>query len=72
MGRRNDAERRREQTESYKRAQRFRAGIEGTISFAKRCLRLARCFNKGYRHFVATVGATVFAHNLVVLARGFG
>jgi IS5 family transposase len=72
MGRRTDAERQREQTESYKRAQRFRAGIEGTISFAKRCLRLARCFNKGYRHFVATVCATVFAHNLVVLARGYG
>jgi len=72
MGRRTDAEREREETASYKHAQRFRAGIEGTIGFVKRCLRLARCFNKSYDHFVATVGATVFTHNLVVLARGYG
>ena len=72
MGRRTDAERAREETASYKHGQRFRAGIEGTIGFVKRCLRLARCFNKGHEHFVATVGATVFVHNLVVLTRGYG
>ncbi len=38
----------------------------------KRVLGLARCFNKGWKHFVATVGATVFAHNLLVLAREHG
>jgi IS5 family transposase len=71
-GRRTEKELRRERSAAFKAAQRFRAGIEGSISFLKRALRLARCFNKGWRHFVATVGATVFAHNLLVLARGYG
>ena len=71
-GRRSETEIRREHSEAFKAAQRFRAGIEGSISFLKRALRLARCFNKGWKHFVATVGATVFAHNLLVLARGYG
>jgi IS5 family transposase len=71
-GRRSEAEIRREHGEAFKAGQRFRAGIEGSISFLKRALRLARCFNKGWDHFVATVGATVFAHNLLVLARGYG
>ena len=71
-GRRSETEVRRESSEAFRAAQRFRAGIEGSISFLKRALRLARCFNKGWKHFVATVGATVFAHNLLVLARGYG
>ncbi len=71
-GRRNEAEIQREHGEAFKAGQRFRAGIEGSISFLKRALGLARCFNKGWKHFVATVGATVFAHNLLVLARGYG
>jgi len=71
-GRRTEKEMRRERSAAFKAAQRFRAGIEGSISFLKRALRLARCFNKGWKHFVATVGATVFAHNLLVLARGYG
>lgn len=53
----------------FRHAQRFRAGVEGTISFLKRVLRLARCVNKGWTHFVTTVGQTIFAHNLLVLAR---
>lgn len=72
QGRRNEQEARRERSEPFRAGQRFRAGIEGSISFLKRALRLARCFNKGWKHFVATVGATVFAHNLLVLARGYG
>lgn len=28
-----------------------------------------RCFNKGWEHYVSTVGATIFTHNLLVLAR---
>ena len=71
-GRRTEKEAQRERSETFKAAQRFRAGIEGSISFLKRAFRLARCFNKGWKHFVATVGATVFAHNLLVLARGYG
>jgi len=71
-GRRTEQETRREHSAAFRAAQRFRAGIEGSISFLKRALGLARCFNKGWEHFGATVGATVFAHNLLVLARGYG
>ncbi len=69
-GRRTPAETEREQDPLFRHAQAFRAGVEGTISFLKRMLRLARCFNKSWEHFGATVGQTIFAHNLLVLARG--
>jgi len=69
-GPRTPAETKREQDPLFRHAQAFRAGVEGTISFLKRMLRLARCFNKSWEHFVATVGQTIFAHNLLVLARG--
>ncbi len=68
-GRRTEAETEREQDPLFRHAQAFRAGVEGSISFLKRMLRLARCFNKSWEHFVATVGQTIFAHNLLVLAR---
>ena len=56
----------------FRLAQNFRAGVEGSISFLKVVLGLWRCMNKGFKHFVSTVGATVFAHNLLNLARGSG
>ncbi len=68
-GKRSADESLRESDPLFRSAQAFRAGIEGSISFLKRMLRLARCFNKGWEHFVATVGATVFGHNLIVLSR---
>jgi IS5 family transposase len=68
-GRRSSEEIERERDPLFRLAQRFRAGVEGTISFLKRMLRLARCFNKGWEHYVSTVGQTIFAHNLLVLAR---
>ncbi len=69
-GPRTTAETEREQDPLFRHAQAFRAGVEGSISFLKRMLRLARCFNKSWDHYVATVGQTIFAHNLLVLARG--
>jgi len=69
-GRRTLEETEREHDPLFRLAQRFRAGVEGTIAFLKRMLRLARCFNKGWEHFVSTIGQTIFAHNLLVLARG--
>lgn len=71
-GRRTEEETERETSEAFRRGQRFRAGVEGTISVLKRALGMWRCLNKGWRHFVSTVGATIFAHNLLVLARGYG
>lgn len=68
-GKRTVEQTEREHDPLFRLAQQFRAGVEGSISFLKRILRLARCFNKGWKHFVATVGQTVFAHNLLVLAR---
>jgi IS5 family transposase len=68
-GRRSSAEEEREHDPLFQLAQRFRAGVEGSISFLKRCLRLARCLNKGWQNYVSTVGATILAHNLLVLAR---
>ena len=69
QGGRTDEEIAREHDTLFRIAQRFRAGIEGTISFLKRCFRLFRCFNKGFTHYHATIGLTVFAHNLLVLVR---
>ncbi len=68
-GRRTPEETEREHNPLFRLAQRFRAGVEGTISFLKRMLRLARCFNKGWEHFVSTIGQTILAHNLLILAR---
>ena len=68
-GKRDPQQEERECNPLFKLAQRFRAGVEGSISYLKRILRLHRCLNKGWEHFAATVGQTVFAHNLLILAR---
>jgi IS5 family transposase len=68
-GKRTEEQTRRETDPAFRHAQRFRAGVEGTISFLKRVLGLFRCYNKGWEHYVATVGATIFAHNLIILSR---
>ncbi len=68
-GKRSEKESMREADPEFRFAQRFRAGIEGTISYLKRILGLFRCFTKGWEHFVSTVGATIFTHNLLILAR---
>ncbi len=68
-GKRTEEQTRRETDPAFRHAQRFRAGVEGTISFLKRVLGLLRCHNKGWEHYVATVGVTILAHNLLILAR---
>ena len=68
-GRRNNAEQEREHDPLFRLAQAFRAGVEGSISFLKRVLQLGRCMNKGWQNYASTVGATVLAHNLLVLSR---
>ncbi len=69
QGRRTEEEARREADADFRFAQRFRAGVEGTISYLKRILGLFRCFNRGWEHFVSTIGAAIFAHNLLILTR---
>ena len=68
-GKRSPEEVEREHDPIFRHAQRFRAGVEGTISFLKRVLRLSRCYTKGWKHFQSSIGASIFAHNLLILAR---
>jgi IS5 family transposase len=53
----------------YKRLKRFRAGIEGVISFLKRCFGLDRCTWRGFGSFQAYVWSAVLSANLLILAR---
>lgn len=68
-GKRTAAQAERERTEAFREGQRFRAGIEGSISVLKRVFRLGRCLYKGFTSFAASVGFGVFCHNLVLLSR---
>ncbi len=68
-GRRSVCETARETDEAFQEGQRFRAGVEGSISVLKRAFKLNRCLFKGYRHFASSVGAAVLCHNLVLLTR---
>jgi len=67
-GRRTVEEDKRESTEEFTAGQRFRAGIEGTISVVKRAFKLSRCLFTGFKNFASSVGCAVFCHNLVTLA----
>jgi len=53
----------------YQRLRNFRAGIEGTISFLKRCFGWDRCAWRSYGSFRAYTWGSVLAANLVMLAR---
>lgn len=53
----------------FKDGQRFRAGIEGSISVLKRAFKLLRCLFKGFNNYAKSVACAVFCHNLVLLAR---
>jgi IS5 family transposase len=54
----------------FRALRRFRAGVEGCISFLKRCFGLSRCTWKGgMPSFKRYVAASVLSANLLVLAR---
>jgi IS5 family transposase len=53
----------------YKKLRNFRAGIEGTISFVKRCFGLARCTWRSSNSFKAYCWGSVLCCNLLVMAR---
>jgi IS5 family transposase len=53
----------------YRKLRRFRAGIEGIISFLKRGFGLDRATWKGRRGFSAYVAASLLSYNLLVIAR---
>lgn len=54
---------------SYRKLRNFRAGIEGTISWVKRCLGLRRCTWQGLASFKSYVLASVISANLLVIVR---
>lgn len=56
-------------TRVYKQLRKWRAGIEGIISAAKRAFRLDRCTWRGCESFQACVHLAVLAFNLQTLAR---
>jgi IS5 family transposase len=68
-GRRNADEYARETTAEFIAGQRFRAGVEGSISVLKRAFKLGKCFFKGFKRYAASVGLAVLCHNLVLLTR---
>lgn len=68
-GSRSSQEMQREHDPIFKAWQRFRAGIEGSISVLKRAFKMWRCLYRSFRSYCGSVGSHVFAHNLVVLAR---
>ncbi len=53
----------------HKKLQRFRAGVEGIISFTKRCFGFDRCLWRGYSSFRAYAWASVLSTNLLLVAR---
>ena len=68
-GRRTPHEQSRERSESFVAGQRFRAGVEGSISVLKRAFHLGRCLFKGFKNYATSVGLGVLCHNLVLLTR---
>lgn len=54
---------------SYRKLRNFRAGIEATISWLKRCLGLRRCCWRGFESFKAYALASVLSANLLTIAR---
>jgi hypothetical protein len=68
-GRRNPQEDERETSDDFVSGQRFRAGVEGSISVLKRAFKLGCCLFKGFTHYAASVGLAVLCHNLVLLTR---
>ena len=53
----------------YKRLRNFRAGIEGMISFLKRCFGMDRCTWSGLESFKSYAWASVVTANLLLIAR---
>jgi len=53
----------------YKKLRNFRAGIEGMISFLKRCFGAGRCTCRGLASFKSYVWGSVVSANLLILAR---
>jgi IS5 family transposase len=58
-----------ERSPAFKKAQRFRVGMEGRISVLFRGRGMQRCRAKGRERFEMLVGAAVLANNLMRIAQ---
>jgi IS5 family transposase len=67
-GQKTDARKKFEKSPDFKKGQRFRAGIEGTISVLFRGRGMKRCLDEGRKRFELWVGAAVLANNLMRIA----
>src|SRR5436853_7168662 len=67
-GQKTDERKTYEKSHEFKKGQRFRAGIEGTISVLFRGRGLKRCRAEGSERFKIWVGAAVLANNLMRIA----
>lgn len=63
-GKKSKAQMETERKQTFKKYQRWRAGIEGRISYLKRCFGLARLRVRGYSVSKTVVGWAILAHNL--------
>jgi IS5 family transposase len=53
----------------HRELKRFRAGIEASISYLKRCFGLKRIYWKGLDHFQSSVHLSILTHNLIRWAK---
>jgi transposase, IS5 family len=67
-GQRTEEQEELERSPAFKKGQRFRAGIEGSISVLFRGRGMKRCLAKGRERFEILVGAAVLANNLMRIA----
>jgi transposase, IS5 family len=68
-GAKNEERQRHERQGWFRRARRFRAGIEGRISVMKRRGQLGRCRDKGEEGFGRWIGWGILTSNLHTIAR---
>jgi IS5 family transposase len=54
---------------TFRALRNFRAGIEATISFLKRCVGWTRCAWRSLRSFTSYAWASVVTANLLLIAR---
>jgi transposase, IS5 family len=53
----------------YRKLRDFRAGVEGVISYLKRCFGMRRCNWRGFESFKSYAWSSIIAMNLLVMAR---
>ncbi len=58
-----------ERKRRFKKARHWHNGVEGRISFLKRCFGLERCLYRGESGFSRWVGWGIITHNLTIMSR---